>query len=1229
MGWAPWPKADDKGIARYVLPSTADELRLGVNRDDLLAQGRIREVVEAIYDALCARGIHYARERYDPEKRQQIIRTPAALLHGGGEGTCLDLALLFAGICLGRDLLPLVVVLRGHALVAVSLTTPRAAAAALIRPRTEGDWVKTGLLTDAAVLRKLVDDHAYLLVECTGLAHTENLAAKWPEGRDRHEGRLLFDRAVDAGREQLDQPDRPLVFAVDVALQQDVNKIPPYDPAASLDRMSPLLRTRLRGVLDAHDVFGGRDAELARLDRAVLDHPGYVFVTGPSGSGKTALLANWVRWLEARGEAVAYHFISEYHATAGHDDTFRTLGEQLAYWHQSGEAVPANAGELEGLFYRLITVSSSLDRLVVVIDGLDEAAGWTPVARLFPKTLAPGVSVVLSARETGVDWVRTLGLSVRELITLDPLDEARIADLLRAAGGTAAAHASDAAFIRALHERSKGDAFYVRFLVHDLLDGLITSVADLKRQPERVDDYLQQWWDELSQRLDGEAVRDFLGYLVVSRGALTRSELAAVSPEDKLDSYSIDGVVKTVRRFVVGSADGGFALCHPRLHEYIATKKIVPDDQRKYRDRLVAWCANWAVNKSRYAVSYYVGHLSERIRSDDEGARTESADRLVRLIADDEFQRASNAVRTDVPALVRDVESALPAIVAGPGPLTTVAAAAVNMEGFRERWVRPDSIFEGAAEGGVREAEQRLDLFALEDHWRQVSQLVVAWLAPPAAKAEANRVFNAVAASLQAYGPLPLLAARVAASIHGTKEPELVLPYHPGRLPAPPTLELVEQIVARIGGSQDPHLNISGLESFREKGQHGDETAVYVAEGDTPLLVAFAQAHPQGDAFLRQYIAIHAANPYAQYRNRSLWGVLGAVLCHNTEERARDYARRVTSAAIAPAPIRYREGLRLTVTALLAKGRHADAIETLETRFEGAGRAADSLGRSRWAGDSWGHHRRRFALFAELYAIVFDDRDRAARLLDRAIGMPFGFAGYNAPANLTLAESNSVCRPGDGGAIDRALAAALRTAHNVQEAGFCARTTAYVNAMRDRWWKPPIDDLAGTIARFVEDPFDPEFAPVHFVAEPFGARSKGNEMLPLSDEVRGAATLRQLAENVYHVPVAELQLMNPDVDPDRRLTDGHPVALADRRFAPLLAARFAAEVLVAPLGATEQVALIRRLVPVASPTQTALDTVLSRMLLAAAPSEDVLVALRDLAPDVWMDEPQPAAGVEA
>jgi hypothetical protein len=96
------------------------------------------------------------------------------------------------------------------------------------------------------------------------------------------------------------------------------------------------------------------------------------------------------------------------------------------------------------------------------------------------------------------------------------------------------------------------------------------------------------------------------------------------------------------------------------------------------------------------------------------------------------------------------------------------------------------------------------------------------------------------------------------------------------------------------------------------------------------------------------------------------------------------------------------------------------------------------------------------------------------------------------------------------------------------------------------------------------------------------------------------------------------------------LTYHREIALPDRKFAPLLAARLAAEVLSRPLPSPERFALIRQLVPAASTNETTLDTVLSRLLLAGAPADTKgLVALRDLAPDVWMAEPQPAAGVEA
>ena len=82
---------------------------------DLRAAGRIGDVVRVLYDGLAHLGITYDLEPVsldDPASRTQLIRPPADVV--GARGTCIDLALLFAGACLDAHLLPWVVLLRNN-----------------------------------------------------------------------------------------------------------------------------------------------------------------------------------------------------------------------------------------------------------------------------------------------------------------------------------------------------------------------------------------------------------------------------------------------------------------------------------------------------------------------------------------------------------------------------------------------------------------------------------------------------------------------------------------------------------------------------------------------------------------------------------------------------------------------------------------------------------------------------------------------------------------------------------------------------------------------------------------------------------------------------------------------------------------------------------------------------------------------------------------------------------
>ena len=148
----------------------------------------------------------------------QTIRTPPEILVAPREGTCLDLAALYCGLCLASELLPVLIVIEGHALAAVSLTHG-------VRDwngyRPGRELFAAGPLSDAQALRDLIDEESFLAVECTGFAHSDLLGQKigdMPEAQHRSGGVLTFDQAVDTGRQQLDWAERPFQFAIDIAV---------------------------------------------------------------------------------------------------------------------------------------------------------------------------------------------------------------------------------------------------------------------------------------------------------------------------------------------------------------------------------------------------------------------------------------------------------------------------------------------------------------------------------------------------------------------------------------------------------------------------------------------------------------------------------------------------------------------------------------------------------------------------------------------------------------------------------------------------------------------------------------------------------------------------------------------------------------------------------------------------------------------------------------------------
>ncbi len=267
-------------------------------------------------------------------------------------------------------------------------------------------------------------------------------------------------------------------------------------------------------------------------------------------------------------------------------------------------------------------------------------------------------------------------------------------------------------------------------------------------------------------------------------------------------------------------------------------------------------------------------------------------------------------------------------------------------------------------------------------------------------------------------------------------------------------------------------------------------------------------------------------------------------------------------------------------------------------------------GRDREGSDTWGHHKRLMLANAQAVGWLAGDRALAARVLEDALGLAdSGFAGFQAPACLALAEAIRVCQPTNPAAIEQALQWAQQAAHNVQDPSFCARMTARVTAMRRFWW--PGFGVRERYRRLPDAAWLPEFAALHTVGHAYPGRRP--DALTLPDWALKANTFADL-ERLYQRPVDDLLRLNGGEQP---LNDGDEVAVPDPGFLPHLAARLAAELLAGAdptIDPAQSLSWLRGLVPYAVRSPTALDAVLTRLALAVGrwsppPDEALAVAL--------------------
>ncbi|MER5377126.1 hypothetical protein [Streptomyces sp. NPDC002553] len=374
--------------------------------------------------------------------------------------------------------------------------------------------------------------------------------------------------------------------------------------------------------------FGGRRRETGLLDAWLADPaaPPCLLLCAAAGQGKSALLVRWSRALLDRGEAVAFVPASIRYRTNLAGVFFPALAARLAGLH--GDEAPLDSHAPAEVWRGVVAdyLARPLPdgrRLLVVLDGLDEAADWEAGADLLPAVPPPGLRVVVSARTTaaaptGGDWLRTLGLDGPGRAVSLPLAGLTEDDVLRLVGAEAPGPA------RQLHRLSGGDPLLLSLY---LRDGRPEDLTGLAATPPGLAGYFDRWWAEQRHQwrdrygaFEALEVERRVGALMAlfsrAAGPLGRDDLTALDPQSP--PHAIASALVPLTRFLLG--DGRtYALAHSRLGEYWAERHLGAAESRRLDRRFAAYGLALArelgegglapAEVSPYVVQYLSAHL--------------------------------------------------------------------------------------------------------------------------------------------------------------------------------------------------------------------------------------------------------------------------------------------------------------------------------------------------------------------------------------------------------------------------------------------------------------------------------------------------------------------------------------------------------------------------------------------------------------------------------------------
>lgn len=419
------------------------------------------------------------------------------------------------------------------------------------------------------------------------------------------------------------------------------------------------------------EVFKGRRKELGDIANFLSDdNQRFLCIWGPPGVGKSALLARATQVARCSPEIretmhegnqwpdAKLHLV-EYFIRRGATDTasqfFDSVNQRLDQLFGLRFDFGKTDTEKQQLFLaRLQQVSKHLkeeERLLIIVDGLDEIKSGDPLLSLLPRLLSEKIQVIYGARpqqELRFTFYEQLD---RERKTSFDLGGLSLTDIRAVLMEHVSKYEMQQAYVEEVLRISEGNPLYLKMLCR----GLEQSIYKLNQPnmlPKGMDDLYQSALLRLENENPGSV--NFLMYLAAAKDFVSAELTASWMSIDTLTvkNRMLYACLEFLYENPLTEGVEDYQLFHESLREYLS--KTYPTELNNCKERICDWSLNWksqngdlsyAEDLRAYAMHFSTEHLFESYLFHRKAKRIGAANarrvELFELVSDDSWRQVN------------------------------------------------------------------------------------------------------------------------------------------------------------------------------------------------------------------------------------------------------------------------------------------------------------------------------------------------------------------------------------------------------------------------------------------------------------------------------------------------------------------------------------------------------------------------------------------------------------